>query len=171
MPPHINHKQKAVSPIQFFSTSHPKLAQDPELPVSPIDWSYTPHLLEAQWMTYCICISGVALVSAAFRYVPFQTMSPCLSCRRKADDDFGSMKPPPLPTPHSRPTASASTLDVLVPHAGARVPVPAPEDADPYTAPPHVVSLPPPDYVIAARTSTASPSRSRSPSSTRRSPS
>jgi hypothetical protein len=31
----------------------------------------------------------------AFRYVPFQTMSRCLSCRGKADDDdFGSMKFP-----------------------------------------------------------------------------
>ncbi|KAJ7888024.1 hypothetical protein B0H13DRAFT_1888573 [Mycena leptocephala] len=33
-PPHIKHKQKAVSLIQFFSASHPKLARS----LSPIDW-------------------------------------------------------------------------------------------------------------------------------------
>ncbi|KAJ7872427.1 hypothetical protein B0H13DRAFT_2349463 [Mycena leptocephala] len=112
MPPHIKHKQKAVFPIQF--SSHLKLAQDPELPPLPIDWSYTPHLLEARWMTAVVsavsayrCVY-LLLVSTAFRYAPFQTLSRCLSCHGKcaAADDFDPMKPPP--TPHSRPTASAS---------------------------------------------------------------
>ncbi|KAJ7852231.1 P-loop containing nucleoside triphosphate hydrolase protein [Mycena leptocephala] len=108
---HINHKQKAVSRIQFFFSSHLRLfASSPKAKIpsslSPIDWSCAPHLLEAQWMTVVVsavsaypvsspCTVIAAPISAAFCYVPFQMMSQCLSCRGKADDDdFGSVKLP-----------------------------------------------------------------------------
>ncbi|KAJ7830371.1 P-loop containing nucleoside triphosphate hydrolase protein [Mycena leptocephala] len=113
--PHIKHKQKAVFPIQF--SSHLKLAQDPELPLSPIDWSYTPHLLEARWMT--------AVVSAVSAY---RVSLPRQSRRRR-------LRPDEVPRCQLRI------------HARRRA---------------H-----PPLYVIVSRTSTASPSRSRSPSSPR----
>ncbi|KAJ7878249.1 hypothetical protein B0H13DRAFT_1892798 [Mycena leptocephala] len=64
------------------------------------------------------CLS-VALISAAFRYFPFLTMSRswCLTCRGKADDDdFDPMKFP-------------ATNAMFTPD-GARVPVPAPADGD-----------------------------------------
>ncbi|KAJ7857852.1 hypothetical protein B0H13DRAFT_1902097 [Mycena leptocephala] len=162
-PPHIKHKQKAVSPL-FNASPLP-------IPSSLKTLSSLPHPLIGRRLPtcskhdgrlLCICISCVALVSAAFRYVPFQTMSRCLSCRGKADDDdFGSMKFPAANsafTPDSeRIRLSTSSFPVQVRVSPSLHP-PMEIDADPYAAPPplHVVSLPPPGYVIAARTSTAS---------------
>ncbi|KAJ7872421.1 hypothetical protein B0H13DRAFT_2280258 [Mycena leptocephala] len=105
-PPHIKHKQEAVSPIQFFSSSRPKLARS------------LPHPLTGP------------LVSSAFRYVPFQTMSRCLSCRGKGaaadDDDFDPMKFPAANSAFTARRRAHPPLYVLAPHAGARVPAPAP---------------------------------------------
>jgi hypothetical protein len=36
--------------------------------LSPIDWLYAPHLLEARWTTYCICISGVGASTSVTPY-------------------------------------------------------------------------------------------------------
>ncbi|KAJ7891023.1 hypothetical protein B0H13DRAFT_2665878 [Mycena leptocephala] len=139
MPPHIKHKQKAVSPIQFFSSSHPKLARSLPRPLTG------------------------PLVSSAFRYVPFQTMSQCLSCRGKGaaadDDDFDPMK---FPAANSAFTADGerihpytSSLPMQVrasPHPHPQ-PEPPMDNADPFASPPppHVVSLPLPDYSASVR--------------------
>jgi hypothetical protein len=104
-----------------------------------------------------------ALVSSAFRYVPFQTMSQCLSCRGKGaaadDDDFDPMK---FPAANSAFTADGecihpytSSLPMQVrasPHPHPQ-PEPPMDNADPFAPPPppHIVSPPPPDYSASVR--------------------
>ncbi|KAJ7824118.1 hypothetical protein B0H13DRAFT_2444706 [Mycena leptocephala] len=105
-PPHIKHKQEAVSPIQFFSSSRPKLARSLPRPLTgrtlPTCSKHDGRLLWCLLYLHSLCRHlphlHAALVSSAFRYVPFQTMSRCLSCRGKGaaadDDDFDPMKFP-----------------------------------------------------------------------------
>ncbi|KAJ7887990.1 hypothetical protein B0H13DRAFT_2342081 [Mycena leptocephala] len=96
------------------------------------------------------------------KYVPFQTMSRCLSCRGKGaaadnDNDFDPMKFPAANaafTPDGeriRPYTSSLPMQVRAspfPHPQMEI------DEDPYAAPPplpHVVSLPPSDYSASVR--------------------
>ncbi|KAJ7828309.1 hypothetical protein B0H13DRAFT_2437911 [Mycena leptocephala] len=160
-PPHIKHKQEAVSPIQF-SSSRPKLARS------------LPHPLTGRTLPTCskhdgrllwclLYLHSLSLVSSAFRYVPFQTMSRCLSCRGKGaaddDDDFDPMK---FPAANSAFTADGerihpytSSLPMQVrasPHPHPQ-PEPPMDNADPFAPPPppHIVSPPPPDYSASVR--------------------
>ncbi|KAJ7795740.1 hypothetical protein B0H13DRAFT_2392941 [Mycena leptocephala] len=87
-PPHIKHKQEAVSPIQFFSPSHPKLARS--LP-RPLTGRARPTCSKHNGRLLCVSAYPVLLSSPQ----PSAT-SPSKQC------------PAPPPTPHSHPTASAS---------------------------------------------------------------
>ncbi|KAJ7865955.1 P-loop containing nucleoside triphosphate hydrolase protein [Mycena leptocephala] len=89
-PPHIKHKQEAVSPSPL---------PDPELPPLPIDWSYTPHLLEARWTT--------AVVSAVSAY-RVSLSSPRPSATSPSND---------VPVPHlPRETSASAPLRHRAPH-------------------------------------------------------
>ncbi|KAJ7821719.1 hypothetical protein B0H13DRAFT_2377138 [Mycena leptocephala] len=72
----------------------------------------------------CICISGVALVSTAFRYVPFQTMSRASAAAAKPTRRLRLGEA--SPTPHSRRRRAIHPLRHCCAHFTASPPVLAP---------------------------------------------
>ncbi|KAJ7887995.1 hypothetical protein B0H13DRAFT_2277444 [Mycena leptocephala] len=143
-PPHIKHKQEAVSPIQSFSSSRPKLARS------------LPRPLTGRTLPTCSKHDGRLLWCLLYLH------SLC-RCRGKGagadDDDFDPMK---FPAANSAFTPDGERIHPYTSSLPMQVrasPHPQPEppmdnNADPFAPlppPPHVVAAPPPDYSASVR--------------------
>ncbi|KAJ7791330.1 hypothetical protein B0H13DRAFT_1936010 [Mycena leptocephala] len=164
-PPHIKHKQKAVSPIQFSSShlrlsslAQAKFARSLPHPLTgrtlPTCSKHNGRLLWCLLYLHSLCRSR--LLGLPLRPLPNNVSVPQLprQRRRRRRDDFDPMK---FPAANSAFTADGerihpytSSLPMQVRASPHPHPQPGPpmDNADPFAPlpPPHIVSPPPPDY-------------------------